>query len=305
MDGYELESYIRAGRIACIVRKEAERIVREGARLIDIANHLEKKIVELGGYPAFPVNISVNEIAAHYTPLPNDSSVIPSNSVVKIDIGVHVDGYIADTAITISLNDRYIHLVEAVKEALEKALKIVGRGVRFSEVGGVIESIIKSYGYKPIVNLSGHSLDRYVVHAGSYIPNFRDRLNRESFKIGRAYAIEPFATDGIGYVENTDIVTIYALKYNPKRVNKLSSDVQKFYNAVYSDRRTLPFTIRWYIDLVGEEAKALSYLNTLQREGLLIEYPVLVERGRGIVAQYEHTIVIDDRGEVLITTDNC
>jgi len=305
MDSNELEKYIKAGRIACMVRRDVEKLVREGVKLIDIANYLENRIIELGGYPAFPINISINDIAAHYTPLPNDSNVIPNNSVVKIDIGVHVDGYIADTAITISLNDRYIHLVEAVKEALEKALKIVGRGVRFSEVGGVIESIIKSYGYKPIINLSGHSLDRYVVHAGSYIPNFKDRLNRESFKIGRAYAIEPFATDGIGYVENANIVTIYALKYNPKRVNKLSNDIQKFYNTIYSNRRTLPFTIRWYVDIVGEETKVLSYLNILQREGLLIEYPVLVERGRGIVAQYEHTIVIDDRGEVLITTDYC
>ncbi len=305
MDSNELEKYIRAGRIACMVRRDVEKVVKENVKLIDIANYLENRIIELGGYPAFPINVSINDIAAHYTPLSNDSNVIPSNSVVKIDIGVHVDGYIADTAITISLNDKYITLVEAVKEALEKALKIVGKGVKFSDVGGVIESVIKSYGYKPIINLSGHSLDRYVIHSGNYIPNFRDRLNRESFKSGGAYAIEPFATDGIGYVENLNVVTIYALKYNPKRVNKLPNDIQKFYNTIYSSRKTLPFSIRWYVDLVGEEAKALSYLNILQKEGLLIEYPVLVEKRRGIVAQYEHTIVIDDRGEVFITTNHC
>ncbi len=304
MDSTEVENYLKAGRIACIVRREVEKIVREDVKLIDIASYLENRVLELGGAPAFPVNISINDVAAHYTPLPNDSSVIPSDSVVKIDIGVHVNGYIADTATTIALNEKYISLVEAVREALEKALKIIGRGVKFSDVGGVIESIVKGYGYKPIINLSGHSLDRYTIHAGDNIPNFRDRLNRGSFKSGKAYAIEPFATNGIGLVDNIQLVTIYALKYNPKKINRSPSDIQRLYNAIYSDRKTLPFAVRWYIKLVDMD-KFLSYLNILLREGLLIEYPVLVERGRGIVAQYEHTVVIDDDGEVFITTDYC
>lgn len=297
----EIENYVKAGRIACTVLKEVESLVKPGAKLLEIAKYIESRIHDLGGKPAFPVNISINSIAAHYTPIPSDESIIPSGAVVKIDVGVHVDGYIADTATTISLDDSYRLLCKATKSALEKALEAIGPGIRFSEIGNIVEQIIKSYGFSPIYNLSGHSLDRYIIHAGEVIPNHRDRLILGSFKSGKAYAIEPFATNGRGYVKEGNDITIFALKPNPKKLSKLSHEVREIFERIYEDRKTLPFTLRWYVKEFSIE-KLRSAMRVLIDNGLAIAYPILIEINGGIVAQYEHTIILTSRGEKIVTT---
>lgn len=300
----DIESYLRAGRIACVIRKEIEKYVKVGTKVFDIAEFIEKRIRELGGEPAFPVNISINDIAAHYTPIPKDTLVVPEDSVVKIDIGVHVNGFIADTATTIAFSDSYRGLVEAARHALEKALTSIYPGKKFSEVGAIIEKIIRDHGFKPVYNLSGHRIDRYTIHAGETIPNFSDRLNFGKFQLGRVYALEPFATNGSGFVIDSTNVTIYALRYNPKRIRELSKEAHSFYMYVYDSRRSLPFAKRWYISMFDEEVLN-RVLKELASKNLLISYPVLVEKSRGIVTQFEHTILIDNKGNVIITTDGC
>jgi len=297
----DIEKYICAGRIACLVARDAEHYVKPEVKLLDLANYIESKIKELGGEPAFPVNISINNIAAHYTPLPRDETIIPSEAVIKIDIGVHVDGYIADTAITVSLSDRYSLLVESVKQALEKALANVVPGKKFSEVGALIEKVVKDHGFKPVYNLSGHNIDRYLIHAGETIPNFNDRLNFGKFQVGRVYAIEPFATNGVGFVVETSTITIYALKYNPKKIRSLTRDTYSIYMLIYNSRKTLPFAKRWY-KVNDISAQIDNVLNELHRNNLLIQYPVLIEKSNGIVVQFEHTVLIDNKGSVTITT---
>lgn len=297
----DVEKYLRAGRVACLVIKELERHVKVGVKLLDLAEYIERRIRELGGEPAFPVNISINNVAAHYTPLPGDASTIPREAIVKIDVGVHINGYIADTATTIALTDKYNLLVEAVKQALEKALTMISPGKKFSEIGAVIEKVIKDLGFKPIYNLSGHRVDKYVLHAGETIPNFGDRLNFGKFYIGRVYAIEPFATNGVGFVKESLDTTIYALKYNPKKVRTLCQDAYSIYMFIYNSRRTLPFAKRWYIKNFTEP-QLDKVFNELSRNNLLIQYPVLIEKSNGIVAQFEHTILIDNRGTTIVTT---
>ena len=302
MDEHEFESYMKAGEIACRALRYGTSLVREGARVLDIARSIEDLIKSLGGEPAFPVNISINEVAAHYTPTPGDELRVPPNAIVKIDVGVHVDGYIADTAATVSLDPSRSSLLDACREALERGLQIVSPGVKFSEFGRVVESVIRSHGYKPIYNLSGHSLDRFTIHAGDVIPNYRDIKCFARFKDGRAYALEPFATPGSGLVEDGPYITIYAIKYNPKKVRGLSDEARKFLEEVYTSRRSLPFASRWYVDRYG--SKLGEIISELRKSKLLIEYPVLIERSRSVVAQFEHTIVIY-RGRVYVTTAQC
>lgn len=291
-----VEKLVKAGEIAKQALKHSEKIVKPGARLLDIASSIETYIIEQGGQPAFPVNIGVGYIAAHYTPTLVDDSVIPDGSVVKIDIGVHVDGYIADTAYTITFNPVYESLLEATRRALEKAIEAVKPGMRASDIGKIVEEVIKSHGYKPIRNLSGHGIDRFTIHSGVVIPNYNDVFNIHRLNPG-VYAIEPFASNGAGLVEELDQVTIYALK----ACRKPPSESMSFYDRVYSERRGLPFTPRWYIHSPLEKDLVYSYLRSLGRSRCLVEYPVLVEKDRGVVAQFEHTIVIT-RKDVIVTT---
>ncbi len=300
MEEWELKAYLKAGDIARRVKEEALRYVRPGMKLVNVCEHLEGLIRSLGGQPAFPINISINEVAAHRTALISDDEVIPSDSVVKVDIGVHVDGFIADTAVTLCFNPAYDLLIEATKEALDSALNSVKAGIRFSEVGKVIESIARRYGFRVVKNLSGHSLGRYLIHAGESIPNFYDRLNLRRFKSGAAYAIEPFLTKGFGYVKEGKLITIYSLK-RTRIKGGLSSDEVKLLNVINERFKTLPFTERWLKDLGYGPSKLRELLRKLIKRGYLRGYPVLIEIASGVVAQFEDTIVIVD-DNVVVTT---
>lgn len=288
---------IKAGEIAKRTLKYAEQVVKPGVKTLSLANDIEKYVLEIGGELAFPVNIGVNDVAAHYTPIYNDNSVIPDGSVVKVDIGVHVDGYIADAALTISFNPVYEGLLEAARKSLEKALEFIKPGVKASEVGKIIENTIKSHGYKPVKNLSGHGIERYVIHSGVIIPNYHDLLNIHKLDVG-VYAIEPFATNGAGLVSELNQVTIYSLRAHGRRI---PDNVKALYDKIYSERRGLPFAERWYIRSNDDVENIRESLNTLKKHRLLIEYPVLVEKGNGVVAQFEHTIIVT-RKDVIVTT---
>lgn len=302
MDKEVLDKYLRAGDIAYRVKTLAIKYVKPGMKLVDIAEFLEGKIRELGGEPAFPLNISVNYVAAHRTPLINDEEVIPEDSVVKIDIGVHVDGYIADTAVTLVFNDKYVGMAEVNREALLRGLRKVRAGVRFSDVGATIYSYVRKARFKIVKNLTGHGLDRYLIHAGDVIPNYRDPLTFGRFRVGRAYAIEPFVTDGKGLVtEAKGQVQIYALRKS-KYVG--SDNVKRsVIEIIKSKYRTLPFCERWLINHLDLGVSDLrSTLRELVREGYLISYPVLIEIAKGFVTQFEETVVITTDG-ALITTN--
>ena len=298
MDSEELEKYMRAGEIAFEAKKLAERIVKPGTPILKIAEEIEGLIRSRGAAPAFPTNISINHVAAHRTPYVGDTELVPEGAVVKVDIGVHVDGYIADTAITIVLDDRFEPLAEAVKNALHKALKRVRAGARFRDIGFIIEREIKAAGFKPIKNLSGHSLGRYQIHGGEYIPNYRDALAIGRFRSGRAYAIEPFGTNGRGYVvEDRSSIQIYALRSGRGSVSGFEAEVL---NVIRSRFSTLPFCERWLVDL-GDIDAVRAALKRLVVKKILTQYPVLIEAGKGMVAQFEETIYVTSSGAYITT----
>lgn len=295
----EIKKLIRAGEIAKRVREEAERVAEPGMKLLELAGIIENKIIELGGAPAFPVNLSINEIAAHYTPIINDDTRIPDGAILKIDIGVHIDGYIADTATTITFNPAYEGLLEASRKALGKALENIAPGVKANTIGKIIEETITSMGYKPIKNLTGHSIGHYQIHSGKSIPNFHDLFSRWSFTDG-VYAIEPFATDGAGYVREGAIATIYSLRKTRLR-GRITPQEKLFYQRVWDERKTLPFCERWYRNVARSIEGLRTTLKLMYSHGLLIIYPVLIEKAGGMVAQFEHTFIISGK-DVIITT---
>ena len=275
--------------------------MKPGVKLEEVAEKVESYIRELGGQPAFPLNISINEVAAHRTPIIGDDEVIPEESVVKVDIGVHFNGYIADTAVTLVFNDKYNKLTEAAADALEKALLAVGPGVRFSEVGAVIETTIKKHGYKAIKNLSGHSLDQYTIHAGDVIPNFKDPLSYGKFKVGRAYAIEPFATNGEGVVVDLKQAQIFVLRKSRPGFG-LTREERELLGVVVDRFKSLPFCERWLRDVISDVGRLRNVIRGLVRKKYLRQYPVLVERKAGLVTQFEETVYISKDG-VIVTTN--
>lgn len=280
------------------MRNIVPNLVHEGAFIIDICNKVESIIYEQGGKPAFPCNVCINNIAAHYTSPPGDDSTIPEGALVKVDIGVHVDGYIADTAVTICLNPEYSSLVEAVKIALRDACTVIRPGLKASDVGAVIQRAIETRGFKPVWNLCGHKTLRYLLHAGKSIPNV-SRLNGGKIEADEVYAVEPFAVTGkaAGKVEELDEALIY--RYVKDRPLK-SDSARLLLKRVKNEFRTLPFAKRWIQNFVPplEFENALSELLSSKA---IVKYPVLAEASGSLVAQAEHTVVVTQKGCTVTT----
>ncbi|MGC9106014.1 MAG: type II methionyl aminopeptidase [Thermoprotei archaeon] len=297
MEEEQLKKWLLAGSIAKRALKLGAKLIEPGVKVLDVCEKVESMIIEQGGKPAFPCNLSINEEAAHYSPKIGDDKVIPEGAVVKLDIGAHVDGYLSDTAVTVVLDEKYSKLAEASREALNAAIRTVKPGVAISDVGKAIERTIKSYGFRPIRNLGGHMLKRYELHAGVFVPNVGERVMGR-FAKDQVFAIEPFSTDGFGEVVEGKDVTIYSLR-NPNA--KMLTDVEKkVLSAVQERFSTLPFSERWLKDVAPPE-ELRSILHSLVKKGALRDYPVLVEVKKGIVSQFEHTIIVLD-GEVVVTT---
>jgi len=289
----------KAGKITKNALRLSKRLVNPEVSLLEIADTVEQYIMDHGGYPAFPVNISINDVAAHYTPDVNDKNIIQEGDVVKIDLGTHINGWIVDAAITIEINDnKYKELIKASKEALDSVRKILKKGISISEVGSVIERTITNYGFKPIYNLSGHKIDRYILHAGINIPNYN---NKAHIQISDGiYAVEPFATNGVGYVKDGSASTIYILQRNTGiRIPSL----KKFVDNIFKRYKTLPFSRRWLYRDFNEKYNIDLYINLLKKNNILYEYPILVEKSKGIVSQWETTFHINGGVHDLLSID--
>ncbi len=282
-----MDDYIKSGEICKKVREYGVSLLKEDTKFIDIAEKIEDKIIELGGEPAFPVDIGINHLAAHDSPRYNDERILKKGDVVKLDVGVHVNGAIADTAVTVEIGtSKYKKLIESAEEALKKAIEVAKPGIEIRKIGVVIKETIENYGYIPIVNLSGHRLDKYEVHAIPSIPNI-DNGDNTKLKEGQVFAIEPFATNGAGKVIEGRPSGIYGLILIKNVRDKNTRELLKYLVEKY---KTLPFSERWLIKKFGLKIK--FSLLSLEREGVIKQYTILPEKNAGQVAQAERTLII-------------
>ncbi|NVM01741.1 MAG: type II methionyl aminopeptidase [Candidatus Helarchaeota archaeon] len=290
------EEYYKAGNILAKTINKTRDLIKPGINILEICEFIEGEIEKLGAKPSFPANIDINEIGAHYTSPPNDKSKIPDNSVVKIDAGSHINGYINDMAITINFGEKkYDKYIEAAEAALATAINHIKPGVKVDLIGELVEKKIKSYDLKPISNLSGHQLKQYNLHAGQSIPSVKS--NEEGyFKINEVYALEPFVTDksAAGRVKSGNEAYIYQFIKRKKNLIKFlaqpADEIRRKFNR-------LPFCLRW----LPEKYHTSDIIKRLTSIGILHAYPVLIEARKGVVAQAEKTIVVTSDGCEVLT----
>jgi methionyl aminopeptidase len=269
-----------------VVLEYAKTLVKPNAKILDIAEAIEKKIFEVGAKPAFPVNIGINEIAAHYTPSIDDQTVLKEGDMVKIDIGLHVDGYISDNAFTVLVGKNSHPMIEIAKKAVEEARKVLRENVKIKEVSEVIESVVSSSGFNLVRNLTGHFLDRYVVH-GVSIPNVKNEIEIPIPK-GQAVAIEVFVTNGSGWVKESSEVEIF--QFREDRGSRIL-EAKKILEMSIRDFDGLPFAKRWIKNI--PRAKLDLAIRDLVNRGCLIDYPVLKESDNSLVAQWEESFIVE------------
>ncbi len=293
-----LEYYRKAGQIASRVRKAVPHIVKPGRRVLEACEEIENMIFKLGGKLAFPCNIGINEVTAHFTPSIENIEKFPDESIVKIDLGVHLNGYIADTAITIPFDPVYDSMTLAAENALDAAIKDIKPGKKISEIGYTIEKNITRHGFKPIRNLTGHKIERYSLHCGKAIPNV-SHMDGSKIEKGEVFAIEPFATsiDASGFVRDNREAYIY--KYS-KEKGLNSKKAIEIIRHIKKDFLNLPFTPRWLANQYSRE-ELQKYLSEIISLKCIIPYYVLFEESNKPVAQAEHTVIINDEGCEVLT----
>jgi methionyl aminopeptidase len=294
----QLEDYLKAGNIAGEVRENVRKTDWIGSTLAEICDYVESEIIKRGAKCAFPVNTSMNEIAAHYTAEPNDPKTVSDTDLVKIDLGVQINGYIADTAVTVNYDPQYDQMVQTAEDALQNAMSMIKAGVKSKDVGRTIQKTIQDMGFKPIANLSGHSLDQYTIHAGKTVPNMWT-IGSFSFSENEAYACEPFVTtkNALGFVRNGKIKNIFALVSRKKTKDE---EADRLTDYIWNNFNMLPFALRWLLK-EWEEKEARRLLEILVKKKVVRAYAILVEANGKTVAQAEHTFIPTQSGATVTT----
>ncbi|MGB9636111.1 MAG: type II methionyl aminopeptidase [Thermoplasmata archaeon] len=290
MNEEALEKYRMAGKIASEARTLGVQSIKEGKTYLEVAEEIENYIIEKGAKPAFPVNLSTDHQAAHYSPAINDRKKFVSGSIVKLDVGVHVDGYIADTAVSVEVGNtgRFSSLIDAVTLALENAITLCGNSVPVRKIGEKIEETIRVLGFMPVVNLTGHEVRRYNLHGGKSVPNISTNSS-EILNAGEVVAIEPFVSTGSGHVDADGKGNILRIMHE----RKIEEPLNEFYMLVREHFGNLPFSPRWCRKF---DQNPQEKLNKLIRYGVIYEYSVLSDTRKGLVAQAEHTVIIHEKG---------
>jgi methionyl aminopeptidase len=284
------DKYRDAGEIAAKILLRSAREIRIGGSYLDLVESIEMQVQEEGATLAFPLNLSLNEDAAHDTASPEDTRVFAKGDVAKLDLGVQIEGYIADTATTIDLGSNSL-LLEASEQALAAAIKAVRPGVSAGDLGAAIQEEIECRGYRPISNLTGHGLDQYILHRSPTIPNVGVN-GGVVLEEGMVFAIEPFATTGSGHVGEKIRKEIYSqISQKPVRIPSARAILD-----TVKDRRGLPFARRWL-----NEKKLDITLSSLVRSHVLHVYPVLSDIPGSLVSQHEHTVIVTSEGCIVTT----
>jgi methionyl aminopeptidase len=303
-----IKMYKKSGQIVSKIRKMAVNHVEADMKILDLIEFVEGNIIEMGGKPAFPCNVSINEITAHYTSPPGDESTIKKGDLVKIDLGAQVDGYIADSAISVlvgqddsnviedSEQDLYLKMIETAQEALESAISTIKDGIEIGKVGTAIEKTINNRGLNSVSNLTGHSMDRWILHSGLSVPNVKED-NPHKIQEGDVLAIEPFVTNGVGRVgDMTDAYIFRFLRERPMRMVQ----ARKLIDIISTNYRNLPFSQIWLTEHVSSKQLNMA-MRQLLASRAIYPYHVLKEKSNARVAQAEHTVIVESDGCNVIT----
>lgn len=295
MNSNEIEKWRQAGSLASEALQFGKSIIEKKKSMLDVTEEIENYVRDKGGELAFPTNLAINNVGAHWTPSSKSEEKFCEGDLVKLDVGVHIEGYIGDNALTIEIGtDKYRRMIEASREALNKAIEISAAGISVGVIGHAVQETIERYGYRPIANLTGHRIKRYNLHSGVSIPSVRER-GGPVLKTGDIVAIEPFVTDGAGRVGGKRNSNIYHLRQirniRDEKATELMIEIRDRYKG-------LPFAERW---LHTFQKDATKNLQKLIRAGIVSYYPILDELGKGMVAQSEHTLMITSSGNEVLT----
>ncbi|EXL61041.1 methionyl aminopeptidase [Fusarium oxysporum f. sp. radicis-lycopersici 26381] len=316
-----LNDYRKAAEVHRQVRQWTQQNVKPGDKLIDIANGIEDGVRALLGNQGiepgdnlkagmgFPTGLCLNHETAHYTPNPGQKDVVLKyEDVMKVDFGVQINGWIVDSAFTMSFDPTYDNLLNAVKDATNSGIKASGIDVRICDVSAAIQEAMesyeveingKTYPVKPVRNISAHNIKHYQIHGGKSIP-FIKNSDQTKMEEGEVFAIETFGTTGTGRLYDDVGIYGYGLHHDaPRHVNLPFASANRLYKVIREQFGTIVFCRR-YLERLGQE-RYLAGLNSLVSNGILEAYEPLADIKGSYSAQFEHTILLRESHKEVIS----
>jgi len=293
----ELNTLKGVGKISGEAMLYTADLVKPGAKLLDVANAAEKFLKDKGFGCAFPINLSVNEQAAHYTPTVDDEKVFTANDLVKVDFGAEKNGLLGDGAITVDLSGKHKKMIDAAEKALDSAISTVKHGISVCDIGKAIAETIESAGFAPVKNLGGHGVETHDLHAGLFIPNY-DNGDFTVLEEGMVVAIEPFLTNGKGMVTDSSLCEIYSYV---EEAQVRSAEARKLLQHIVEHNSEEPFAVRWFTNLIDSRFRLYAAFSELLKSGAIEPHPTLVEISGGLVSQAEAQLVVTKEGCEVIT----
>jgi len=319
-DDSVLSDYRLAAEVHRQVRGWVHEVTKPGMPLTELAVGIEDGVRALTGHQGlepgdslkagmgFPTGLSLNHCAAHFTPNPGQKDILLKHQdVLKVDFGVHVNGWIVDSAFTLAFDPIYDNLLCAVKDATNTGLKCSGIDARMSEIGSSIQETMeayeveiggKTYPVKAIRNITGHDILRYTIHGGKHVP-FVKNNDQTKMEEGEVFAIETFGSTGRGRVRDGIGVYGYGKEANPPVSSLYLSSARSLLNTINENFGTIVFCRR-YLDRLGLDRYLLG-MNSLVKNGIVNMYPPLDDIAGCYVSQFEHTILLKSSGNEIIS----
>eukprot|EP00929_Paragymnodinium_shiwhaense_P030741 TRINITY_DN1736_c0_g1_i1.p1 TRINITY_DN1736_c0_g1~~TRINITY_DN1736_c0_g1_i1.p1 ORF type:complete len:417 (+),score=157.39 TRINITY_DN1736_c0_g1_i1:89-1252(+) len=253
---------------------------------------------------AFPTCISVNELVGHFSPLKGESKQLKSGDLVKVDLGCHIDGYIAQAAHTIvigeeKVEDRRADVVHAAWTAAEAALRLVQVGNTNTQVTEAFDKVATEFGCKPVLGIKSHQLKRFVIDGGRCIAgveNVEDKVESFEFEQNEVYCLDVVMSTGEGKVREAELrSTVFKRNVEVNYLLK-TQKARQFISEVGKRFPALPFSITAF-----DESMARLGVSESKRHELLEEYPVLTERPKEFVAQFKFVLLLLPGGTKKVT----
>ena len=292
----EYQKWKKAGKIAAQALEYGGTLIKKGANIREVCDKIDQKAIDLGAKPAWPAQIGLNSVAAHWTSEPDDDAVF-NDEVICLDVGAHIDGFVGDNALSIDLSGKNADVINAAKDALQAGIATVKAGVTLGEIGLAIQTAIEKYNLRPVRNLSGHGISQWVIHDSPSVPNF-DTGDDRVLEEGMVIAIEPFATNGKGAIYESEQGNLFALVNKKPVRSPFAREILQFIEQEY---KTLPFTTRWLSKKFGLGKTNLA-LRELMKSGILHSYPPLCEQQKNsVVAVFENTMIVRKDGAEILT----
>jgi len=312
--------HLKGGQQHASIRNKIRNFIKEGTSLYDLNNFVEKSIKKatkfdpknpLNAGIAFPVGISINNVAAHWAVAPKCDQNISTNDLITIDFGLHHQGYITDSAFTMSLSNKYDELMNINREAVYAGIAASGPDAKLSDVGKAIGEVLNNAEVEidgtltpvqVITSLSGHQILPYRIHGSKAVPNYDFPSYTARMKEGEVYAIEPFVTTGSGKLQESLECNHYMLNYmepsNQSRSQHLGSREHNLLKQIKRDYDCLCFNSNW----IGKEYRVP--LSRLAKQKIINRYPMLYDVKGTFVSQFEHNVYINQSSVTVLTKGN-